>query len=280
MHFDRVFYQKIKEQVETSERAYKKRYGWVAVLATVLVGLLLVYLSREGKFEDFRLLGVSAFPFIFYTLGKRVYSDKAEGLLLQKLAEENGGNYRESFTVGIEQAVMFRQGHDQRGWREISFKDSSGESIRFFRYSFVIGYGKNKMTFNYHVFSVRNLGIAPHIYLNYKKNKYSMSLGKVLSLPTEFEKNFTMSIPEGYHLEALQIFTPDVLEKILNLQLKCDIEIVNGEVFFFLENIGSIFKDFAEVETQVETAKTLVSLIKPKLNNLRWAPVGDKSFSL
>lgn len=280
MHFDRVFYQKIKQEVETSERAYKKRYGWIAVCATVLSGVLLWYLWIQVKIEDFQIFGIAFFPMLIYFAGKNVYAHRAEGLLLKKIAEENGGTYRESFSVEGEHAVMFRQGHDQSGGREVSFQDGSGENIRFFEYSFVVGYDKHKKTYKYHVFSIKNLGTTPHLYLNYKKNKYSMSLGKVLSLPAEFEKNFTMSVPEGYHLEALQIFTPDVLDKILNLPLKCDIEIVNGEVLFFLENIGSIFKNFSELEIQIESAKTLVAILKPKLSNLRWAPIGDKSFSL
>ncbi len=280
MHFDRAFYQKIKQEVEANQLKFKKRYGWVVVLATVVVGALLGYLWQEGKFYDFRIFGFVIVPSLVYFVGKSIFTYRAESLMLKRIAEENGGTYRESFSVEGEHAAMFRQGHSQSGGREVSFQDGTGDNIRFFEYRFVIGYDKNKKIYNYHVFSVKNLGVTPHIYLNYKRNKYSMSLGKVLPLPTEFEKDFIMSIPEGYHLEALQIFTPDVLGKILDLPLKCDIEIVDGEILFFLEGIGTIFKDFSKLEEQIETAKTLVAILKPKLGNLRWAPVGDKSFSL
>ena len=99
-------------------------------------------------------------------------------------------------------------------------------------------------------------------------------------MPTEFEKKFTLSIPRGYHIEALQVFTPDVLEEILRLSIVSDIEIVGNEIIFFLEGLWSvndIFRGLDILEKEFNSIEKVVNLLKPKLEKVRWQQIGDRS---
>ncbi len=117
--------------------------------------------------------------------------------------------------------------------------------------------------------------------MNYKYNRHSFSAGVTVSLPTEFEKVYTVSVPEGYQLEGLQIFTPDIASEILDLPFRCDIEVVDKEILFLLEYQDFVStKDLGRLGKQVEGAKKIIALLKPKFDSLTWSPVGDKSYHM
>jgi len=112
----------------------------------------------------------------------------------------------------------------------------------------------------------------------FKENKYSMSIGEHLSLPVEFEKYFSLSIPKGYHLEALQIFTPDIMARIIDLPFKSDIEFVDNQIIFVLEDVKNLFSNFSRFQWQIIGIKHLINLIKPKIEKASWSKVGDMPY--
>ncbi len=282
----KFFFEKIRKELVAGQEQYKKKYFFIGVVSALGWPALLVFLGFEfsivGSYLDAgRELTILLFlaPIFFYVAGRERLYSKADDDILQKITLDNGGVYKKTLDLEGEKSAMLNQSPRYRATRAISFIGDSGERIRFFQYSFQpagskIG-GKSP---SYRVFSIAGLGVFPHMYLNYRKDLYSMSLGQKLSLPSDFEKEFELSIPPSYHLEALQIFTPDIIHEILELPLRCDIEFVNGEILFFLEGSGSLAKGLEGFEKKIESAKKMVSLLKPKLENLRWAPVGDKAY--
>jgi len=282
MKLDRAFYESLRLEVQKREQSFTKKYRWLFV---PVVGVALITWGIEPSIERLfdvtsRLLIPICVLFSVYLGIKSLHADKASKKILINLARENGGTYTENPSLFGEKAAMFSQGNSNEASQCVTFQGKDGGRFRLFRYYFSTGSGNSRKSFVYQVFTVSCVGIVPHMYLNYKANKYEMSLGQKLSLPSEFEKEFTLSIPEGYHIEALQIFTPDILYEILQLPFRCDIEFVNGEVLLFLENIHNVLKDFDKLEAQISGALKIVDMLQPKLNDLRWAPVGDKAYSL
>lgn len=286
MKLDRNFYTNLSGEVLNSKKEYRKKYTIFLIFGTLLWWTVCWWLVENtdtvrnfasDQIEFFLLL--LALPIIAYFIGYKNIAERAQDKIFENIAKINNGTFEQSSSLEGEKAAIFRQGHSRKIKKVIRFKD--GDKIfRFFEYHFSTGYGKSKINYSYHIFGMGGSGIVPHMYLNHHKSGYSLFLGKKLSLPSLFEKQFTLSIPEGYHLEALQVFTPDILASILDLPIKCDIEFVDGEMLFLLDGMNNIFNDFEKLQRLVEGAENIIVLLKPKLENLRWAPVGDKTFSL
>ena len=117
------------------------------------------------------------------------------------------------------------------------------------------------------------------MYLNYRHDRYSIEAGDKLSLPSEFDKKFALYTPDKYEIEALQVFTPDVLALILDLGIAMDIEVLEGHVLFFVEQGSFIYKFDKHLEVlknQYNAVVKLMEKIKPELDRFSFEKIGDK----
>jgi len=292
MKLDRVFHHTTQSKLEADQKLYAKKYLFLSVVLTVLlVGSVLFVFARfpavtkilDGDIISF--IFIFAFmPLIVYFGGRALYINKAESELWSKIATDNRGTYSPGVNLREEESKMLTEGSTRSGHHEIVFTGEFGEKVRLFSYQFSFKKQATSTTretyeyppFKYLVIGFKFLGNFPHLYLNYKKNKYNLSIGSHLSLPTEFEKEFILSIPKGYQIEALDIFTPDILDAILRLGIKCDVELVKGEILFFIED-ATLLKDFSKIENKIQATKEIARLLAPKLNRFKFSPIGNLS---
>lgn len=129
----------------------------------------------------------------------------------------------------------------------------------------------------YVVFAFKFDGSFPHIYLNNKHNSYSVSTGENIPLPLEFGNKFLLSAPRKYEIEALQIFTPDVLVKILDNSLTYEIEFVGQEVLMFADGV---INDFEKLEKDFNMALQLEDLLDEKLDRVKFNKIGTMPHTL
>lgn len=54
-----------------------------------------------------------------------------------------------------------------------------------------------------------------------------------LSLEGDFDKHFTLYCPQGYERDALEIFTPDLMQLLLDTTSGCDVELVDDWMFVY-----------------------------------------------
>jgi hypothetical protein len=54
-----------------------------------------------------------------------------------------------------------------------------------------------------------------------------------LSLEGDFDRHFTLYCPEGYERDALEIFTPDLMQLLLDTTTGCDVELVDDWMFVY-----------------------------------------------
>jgi len=54
-----------------------------------------------------------------------------------------------------------------------------------------------------------------------------------LSLEGDFDKTFTLYCPTGYERDALEIFTPDLMELLIETTNGCDVELVDDWMFVY-----------------------------------------------
>ena len=99
----------------------------------------------------------------------------------------------------------------------------------------------------------------------------------MIPLPVEFEKNFSLSAPRKYEIEALAIFTLDVLAGLLDNGFAYDVEFVNQEVLIFTD--GQI-NDFGGLERAFDQALKLEDLLDEKLDRFKFQQIGDMPHTL
>lgn len=54
-----------------------------------------------------------------------------------------------------------------------------------------------------------------------------------LSLEGDFDRHFTLYCPEGYERDALEIFTPDLMQLLMDTSSGCDVELVDDWMFVY-----------------------------------------------
>lgn len=230
-----------------------------------------VFLKENNDFIWFIIFSI--FPLGGYYL---IVFNRVADSFWKKLAKLNGWKYEKTGNAENKNGIMFKQGHS-RGIYHIIEGEIEGRQFEVFNYNFTVGYGKHRKIYFYTVFTLKFNGSFPHIYLNNKWNKYGVRAGEKLPLPLEFEKNFTLSAPKEYEIEALEIFTNEILTKLLDGKFISDIEFVDQRMVIFTDGI---INDVKDIETRIKQALELGDLFDEKLDKFKFQKIGDMSFNL
>lgn len=248
----------------TMDELYRRWQFW-GVLAGTIISVVII-LMLLGFYE-----GMFAFPFFFVFLYIFLVESKIRILFWKQFAELNIWKYKDFSDLNQEQGIMFRQGHS-RIINHCVEGAINERNFRIFNYNFSIGSGKHRKIYLYTVFSFKFSGTFPHIYLNNKSNSYSIKAGESILLPTEFEKSFSLSAPKEYEIEALEIFTPDVLANLLDNKFGHDVEFVNQEMLLFFD--GKI-SNSEQLDREFRRALDLEDLLDEKLDRFKTETIGD-----
>lgn len=253
----------------TVDELYRRWQFWGVLAIAIISSITLLILL--GGFEIIIFV-----PFVIVILYAGFVREKIKVLFWKQFAELNGWKYKSYSDPNQEQGIMFRQGHSR-----IIYNCVEGiideRNFRVFSYNFSIGSGKHRKTYFYTVFAFKFKGSFPNIYLNNKVNSYSIKVGEPIPLPTEFEKSFSLSAPKEYEIEALEIFTPDVLASLLDNKFNHDVEFINQEMLIFSDGWINTAEELAK---EFKRALELEDLLDEKLDKFKMEIIGDMPTSL
>lgn len=260
----------------TDTNSYMKqclRERWYVLVACVLWAVLILYFIVGVIGDDDALavaLFVSMLPF-FIWLG--YVKAQASQRFWMDFAKEHGLQYEKKGTIDGEQAAIFRQqwahSHDIS---HVIVGTVEGRSARIMQYAYTVGRGKHSTVYVYTIFEFKMKGRFPHIFLNCKRSGWGGPGGSKIPLQGEFADGFDLISPIKYEMEALAIFTEDVMKALAKDDHPHDVEIVDGELLMFREGFISNRKD---LEKEFEIAKKLLSLLGEKLDKTSYTKIGD-----
>jgi len=208
-------------------------------------------------------------PWIIY--GQFAVS-RARRRFWQSFAKDHDWKFQPKGSWQKERALMFTTGHSKK-MRNIVSGKLAGHRLRIFEYQYSTGSGKNQKTYYYTIFEAHFSGHFPHLYLNNLDNSHSAGTpGHRLPLPNEFEQQFHLYGPEQYEIEALEIFAPNILELLLHMQFPYDVELVEQELLVFTR---TRIHSRSQLEEKLAPAERLLHAIAPKLNRMRFKPIGN-----
>lgn len=205
-----------------------------------------------------------------------IYSDIRKSFW-EEVARLNGWKYSKEKTTPLGNGAMFQRGHSAHAEHHLLGTINNDREFELFQYSFVTGSGKESRMHNFSIVTLVFKGNFPHIYLNRKGDQYGIGQGETLPLPKEFEKKFSLHVPKKYEIEALSIFTPDVLSKILDMRIISDVEFVDQKIIFC---INGVIDSVDILERELSVALEIEDLLDEKLDTFKFHKIGDMSYHL
>ncbi len=263
---------------ETTLEQFRKEfepYGWLIVISGGALDALLLYYLSLALFDS-AWIALFMAPWIAVFFWYLHIRGKVQIRFWKEVAESRGWSYEKDHSVAGERGLLFHQGSGRTVLHAVSGVYHE-QPLSIVEYMYTTGSGKSKQTHYYTIFEVKFRGTFPHLYLNNIKNAdyidFFRKMGlPQLSLPAEFEKKFQLYAPKQYEIEALQIFSPDVLEFLLREKWEHDLELTESELIISRPmHINSA----SELETELTKVQTLVDRMAPTLNRIRLAEIGD-----
>lgn len=263
--------------------------GWLIGMGIVSSVLLLLFAIGSLFMSD----GVAAFftfgvfAAIFTLLTVLGYANAGTRMRLKNFAIQNGMAYTSNASYDGRAGMIFGKG-DAKIFSDLLVA-SGYEFAEIGNYQYTIGSGKNRTTYDYGFVRIKLPRRLPNMILDSKKNNFfggrlsnlqtSFTGDQRLSLEGDFDKYFTLYAPEEYKTDALYVFTPDVMQALVDAVHSYDCEVIDDDFYIYSD---TKFK-FTNKD-QYEEILAITRALKPELvqqtDYYADARVGDRSLNI
>ncbi len=179
--------------------------------------------------------------------------------LITEFANEMGLDYVESeskayFVLQSLKSRLFRTGHSKTV-SNLMVGEIENHPLKIFNYFYTVGSGKSSTRYS---FTVSEIEIGetrfPHIFLRSKRmwgysNRRIFGVNKdtKINLEDEYRKKFSLYCTENYEIEVLQIFTPQLLDYLVEHGNKFSIEFYENKIYVFDNKVIRKKEDLQEL---------------------------------
>ncbi len=200
-----------------------------------------------------QIIWAAIFVAIGFILPRRMLNSKFKVL---KFALDNNLKFDARSHTASSEPLLFRLGHSQKVSDILTWP--SGENcLGNFRYT--VGSGKNQHTYHLKFATLKLPRRLPHLLLNSKNNNFASDVSgfkvEKLKLEGDFAKTFTLYAPPSHRIDALQVFTPDVMAALLDHGARYDYEILDDRLYIYSPNFAlgkeEAMKTFLESTTRL-----------------------------
>lgn len=223
---------------------------YIAIFLLVFGGIYIAILFSEPRFLGISI-AASAFLVIFVL-------NKMRGYLMKQFAQNLGYEYAPKGDMASVSGSLFEMGHSKNITHVISGHDDK-HNMRIFLYSFTVGYGKSSYTYNYTVFENTFSGNMPHISLKPKISVLGMtswpegfipldfSNSRSIHLEGDFDKHFFLDVEKEFEIEVYQIFSPDFMEKLINISKNFGFEFYQNKLYIYTPKFINKMSEITEM---------------------------------
>lgn len=220
----------------------------VGLMAVFLVGAVVIGVIGQSLFAAFASSGFESLgiPLVFLLVVGIVIAgmvihrrlSRLRLLRLYRFATANGLTLRSHAEVPGFPGAIFAIGSGRTITEMLSRADGPAVDIGDLRYT--TGSGKNRSTHEWGFVGIRLDRMMPQMILDAKANNFlgtnlpvSFSRNQVLSLEGDFDRYFTLYCPQEYERDALYVFTPDLMARLVDEAALFDVEIVDDWMFLY-----------------------------------------------
>ena len=232
----------VEDVGETTYRYIHTHYLWQTAGILVITAVLsIVAVWAVAKGWDARLLIV---PFILPIVAFRWVRERIHSVFMKQFADANGFHFQRRGTLLEDEAgSVFNRGRAKK-ISNIAEGKFLGRPLQLFNYKYTEGRGRSSRNFQYTIFELEFLANLPRMYLDAHQEGNNKSPGwrlnnlERISLESnEFNKNFTLWAEPGTHLDALRVFTPDLMSELLKISEKLDFELVGDQIYIYADGL-------------------------------------------
>jgi hypothetical protein len=268
-------------------RAYKQTVGptkripaWVYVMISIIVVGVIV--GNIGKMSLFPvLIWVAVISGVVYAIYYGFKLNEKEMARLYRFAVSNGLQFIHDKTDPGYAGMIFDEGHSRSVGTAFMFP--AGFEIG--NYQYVTGSGKNSTTHTWAYMKVKLPRKLPHMVLDARKNnifgKFSnlpdtFDGSQTLALEGDFNDHFTLYAPKQYERDALYVFTPDVMARLIDSGNGFDMEVIDDELYIYRANRFDLGSE-AELRTLLGIISAIGTELKDQTDYYADERVGDRT---
>ncbi len=154
----------------------------------------------------------------------------------EQFAKRNGYDYRRSGTVTGTGALL--EAGDSRDYFNIVRGRYLEHLITIFNYEYTVGSGKNRHSYHFTVFEIDYDRVLPNMFLRSDRHRWStikpkFQDGRRLDLEGNFDDYFDLFCEEKFEIEALQVFAPNIMEKLMKEWNNLNLEFVDDKIYIY-----------------------------------------------
>lgn len=248
---------------------------WIFALFSVFACMIILPLLIQtigslssGNIEAIVPLGALIVPFVLVVIIAVVYSryNERRRAKLYRFALQNHLMFIENSTYTSYKGMIFDEGYSRVIKQLLRFSDGSEVG----NYQYETGSGRSRATHTYGYVKIPLTRNLPHMVLDGKANNLfgiitgmsdSFDRSQKLSLEGDFDKYFTLYAPKEYERDALYVFTPDVMQILIEEGKRYDMEIVDNELFVYSNALFDLVSE-TQLSSLVKIIETIGSEIR------------------
>ncbi|OGF61503.1 hypothetical protein A2662_01890 [Candidatus Giovannonibacteria bacterium RIFCSPHIGHO2_01_FULL_45_33] len=251
---------------KSAHRYIKERWGGYFIVPAILLPVFAVF--EAYYFGEPRIFLIAA---VIWVIGGFAWAySVARKEFMRQFAKANGLNYVGGGNQENLKGNLFKKGNsNSRKTTHLVEGEKGGYKLGFFFYSYDVGSGDSKRTYEYSVCEIFFKGHAPDIVIESRSDwdfiSYAADHQKEMPVEGFFKEHFGVYVPEDFEIETLEIFTPDVMAYLIDHAKKYNFEFIEDRLYIFKQ--GFISKR-AELQEFFTTANYLVEKLAPRIFRL------------
>ena len=257
--------------VDKSTSRYLGKHPIYIILPLVAAAVIFIFVLLRTS-NELSAAGSTIFCLTFLFLGSvSLARQRVQDQFMSEFATANGYAFSVSGgNFGALDGALFHLGNGNQTVRDTVSGQYLGCPISLFDYSYETGFGKNRVEHYYTVFQLQFNATMPDLLLEKKSFLSSDTLlGQLpehVKLEGDFNKYFTLSIRKGYEVEALEVFTPDVMVELVEKCESLSLEIINNHLFIYdNKTVGTK----ADLYSLYDVARYFVQKLGPVLARMK-----------
>lgn len=279
-------YTPLSQPVSRQEKMQHKYFRYVVAVGVICIVSLIFTIVGGLIYGQSSILSVgSAFTLVILLIAISVYQNITNEIRMELFAKKNGMNYEGDVPYDNRAGVIFQDGHSKIFRTLITATKQIFSEIGVYEYT--TGSGKNSTTHTFSFVKIKLPRHLPNMVLDSKKNNIfgkisnlpeGFSSDQKLSLEGDFDSYFTLYAPAQYKQDALYIFTPDVMQAMIQSAKDYDCEVIDDNFYIYMNKTLNL-ADPKALQDILSIAGKLRNELISQTDNYADERVGDKALN-
>lgn len=215
-------------------------------------------------------------------IGMYIWRQARNRVRLQRLAAANGWQFVADQAPQGQPGMIFDFGRSRKVSRAFIMPGDQLQQVG--NYQCTTGSGKNSRTHRFGYLRIKLPRRLPHMVLDARANNFLnisnlpeyFSRDQRLSLEGDFDQHFTLYAPRQYATDALYVFTPDVMQAVIDHGKGFDMEVIDDSLYIYASRWFKLDKP-TELDQLFTLSAAITKQIHDQADYYADSRVGDRS---